>query len=213
MIKKIAVYKQCRRAGLTLVELLVVLVILIAVSGLLVVNFNNPSVKGVGGTNLSANEAVTLATMRELEKTLIGGGSDQPSFFQDVGFLPERLASLFIGDTQDADGDPVDDVADNYNVVTKVGWRGPYLLDEGYRYGAYNPGVGSNFTEDYAIDSDPVVLDGFGRPIVMQQASTEYARIVSAGKNGVLETDPESEIDGNRGDDIVRFLRATDPNL
>jgi len=41
----------------------------------------------------------------------------------------------------------------------------------------------------------------------------EDARLVSAGPNRILETDPGNPVDADRGDDLILFLLTDDPNL
>ena len=100
-----------------------------------------------------------------------------------------------------------------FNFSSGRGWNGPYLIDAGNRYGNFtDPSDSDNFTTDYGSDADPAVLDGWGKPIILQEASTQNARLVSAGVDGVLETDPNDPL-ASRGDDLVRFLLSVDPNI
>ena len=70
-------------------------------------------------------------------------------------------------------------------------------------------------TSVYGSVDDEVAADPWGNPIVIQIPSNDfrYARLVSAGKNGVLET-PRDVLTGGsvsqRGDDLVLFLNRSD---
>lgn len=98
-----------------------------------------------------------------------------------------------------------------YDAVTRRGWRGPYLRGAGAKY---QVDVARGFTRLYGEAGDPTPVDGWGRPIVLQQpvldgtaASAKdlrFARLVSAGPNGVLDT-PVTALEptlAQRGDDV-----------
>ena len=78
----------------------------------------------------------------------------------------------------------------------------------------------TSFLPEYGLDGDPAVLDAWGRPIVIQVPPSDpsYARLVSAGPNGVIDT-PESVLmptaggtspTNERGDDVIMFLFQPD---
>ena len=81
---------------------------------------------------------------------------------------------------------------------------------------AVEPNFSDNFDDDngspYGIAGDPAILDAWGKPLVIQEADTDNARLISAGANRVLETDPANAVDVDRGDDLVLFLLGSDPN-
>lgn len=196
------------RSGLTLIELLVVLVILIAIGGVVTVLLSDGvRVRGADGEQRDAEEVVTMQTMRTVRDALIGTSADDPGYRGDMGELPSRLGMLI----KNIDGE------DAFDPATKRGWRGPYVLHEGVVYGDFIQG-GDGFpdnTDIADIEDDPAILDGWGKPVLLQEPDVpDYARIVSAGPNRILETDfgdPSSDMD--RGDDLVLFLLSDDPNL
>lgn len=217
--------------GMTLVELSVVLLILIALAGMAV-----PYVGGLGSTAMCQT---TDATMQAVKEAIMGGKSG-PGFYGDMlGRYPAlrntpagySLTYLFEqGDWQ------------AYNPKTGMGWRGPYLS------GGANLSVaaGSHFvTAAYAhaqSNGQTGINDAWGRPLVLQvpsQASCdkltnrtgtqegECARLVSAGPgsgpgNGsgdidtLIEDDPlttgAAEIEAMRSlDDRILYLRIPAP--
>lgn len=196
-----------RTRGLTLIELLVTLVILIGLGSIVVeIMGDGASVAGADGVSRTDNEIVTLSTIRTVRDVLVGSSPTDSGYFQHLDELPESLGALVANIYGDSDYDP----------ATKRGWRGPYLADGGGRYGAYLVS-GDNFpdnTDIAGIEDDPAVLDGWGKPLLIQEPNDlDFARLVSAGENGILETNSTNEIDTDRGDDLVLFLFSSDPNL
>jgi len=189
----------------TLVELLVVLAILAAVASMAVALIGDVTVRGVDGESRTPENIVTLSNMREVRNAILGSDINAPGFRQDLGRLPDRVGELILNFNAEPPYDP----------ATMRGWQGPYLFDMGGRYGDYLE-TGDGFpdnSEIAGIEADPVLLDGWGKPLLLQQADTDAARLVSAGENRVLETDPTSAIDADRGDDLILFLLTSDPNL
>jgi len=119
-----------------------------------------------------------------------------------LGSLPSRLAGLI----ENIDGESV------FSPASARGWNGPYIVHSGAEYGDYIAS-GDNFPSTPAsILTEPAILDGWGKPILLQQPDTTNARLVSAGSNRILETDSTNPIDADRGDDIILFLLTADPN-
>jgi len=196
-----ASFRQSNRRGLTLIELLVVLTVLIAVGGMITLTFSQPvSVTTADGESREAAEIVTHASMQKLRDALVGADTDATGYLQHNGNLPERIGYLA---RKPAALNP-------YDPVRQRGWRGPYLLDPGTRYGDFVE-VGDGFTAAYGLADDPCFLDGWGKPIILQEPLTNEARLVSAGPDGFLQTDPTNAANPARGDDLVLFLRASDP--
>lgn len=188
---------QHSRNGLTLLELIVVLTILVALAGIVLVSLGPGLRLNVGDETLSAEEIATRQTMTVVRSAILGNDSGTPGFRQDTGRYPETMAELFERPTD------VPPFAPAYG----IGWRGPYILPTGARY-TVDPAIG--FTDDYGDDGDPAVLDAWGRPLVLQQANTENLRLVSAGPNRVLDTFDDAN-GTNRDDDRILFLRIADP--
>jgi len=196
---------RCGKAGgFTLVELLIVLVVIAVVAGVATTIFSTGlRVRDAGDIERSVEEVATFATLREVAGTLTGTSVTEGGYRGDLGTLPTRLGGLFLN----IDGERP------YDPARKRGWRGAYLSDQAGAYGTYLA-LGDNFptTPTERLD-DPVVLDGWGKPLLLQQSDTRDARLVSAGPDRVLDTASSSPVDPDRGDDIVLFLLRSDPNL
>ena len=231
-----------RRRGLTLLELLVVLVILIATATLIV-----PVVGGLGGKSQQVTARENLGRLQELlvnqYKADMGDLPRPNAAYRSSQGLPPlpdtpQLKYLFVNpDTED--------LTPSATLPSGRIWRGPYVLHRGSRlppatilvngsrsanpfYGGQTPsdtgvciyGVadvvdGSGNVTKYG---DPTVIDAWGNPIVIQEPASDktYARLVSAGPNGVINTDPNVLMPdrttgaNGRGDDIVLFLYRAD---
>ena len=128
----------------------------------------------------------------------------------------------------------------NRDEVAGRGWNGPYVSR--VRLGAFP----ESFDRAYGVPGEPAILDPWGRPYVLQvppatafpvpgdtteQERFRYARLVSAGPDGMLKTPchprgggeaerrscrlagrgrTSAETDEARGDDIVLFLLRAD---
>jgi len=196
------------QAGVTLLELLIVLVILIAMAGVAITTSNSSiptelKIRGADGESREAGEIITLETMRAVRDALVGTSTADPGYRGDLANLPSRLSGLF----ENIDGELPFDPA------TKRGWNGPYLHYEGARYGDFLE-TGDRFpTTPPARLTEPAILDSWRKPLLLQQHDTRSARLVSAGPDRVLDTDATNPVDADRGDDLVFFLLSADPNL
>lgn len=199
---------------MTLLEITVVLLILIALAGMVA-----PYVSITSGTAACQATDATLQAVRQA----IMGGKAGPGYYADtLGYYPK--ASQASTDTAynlkylfEQGSWP------DYNPKTSVGWRGPYLMtgvslaDKTKLASHFN-----NATYVHALaDGDSIVTDGWGRPIILQVPATcqDCARLVSAGPGsgpGLSDADIDTAIEGNegaevRGDDRVLFLKIADP--
>lgn len=199
------------RRGLTLLELVVVIMILAILSTLVVVL--------IGGTVDSSREQVTQATLREVQKVIVNryqvdmAGSLQPA---DSPTLPQlqiargmpgpnpqnplpnsrelhpQLHFLFVnpmtGDSQST-----------FDPIFSRGWRGPYLVNAGSRYPGHDPNNDAalrGFGPTYGIPhsgtnvGDFAVLDGWGNPVILRGTGVlnQEMELVSAGSDGILGT-------------------------
>ncbi len=209
--------------GMTLIELTVVLLILIALAGL--------AIPYVSGTSRMALCQATDASMQAIKTAIMGGGTNSGFYGDTLGYYPKATKSA----TADFNLRYLFEQGSwsTYNPKTAVGWRGPYL-----RSGGVAPlGLDASFSQVYSPASQPTgtvhsvltgsqVLDAWGQPIILQvpyDATTatynlEYARLVSAGPNhsgietkiqyvSTLTPLPDAS---DRGDDRVLYLKMPD---
>jgi prepilin-type N-terminal cleavage/methylation domain-containing protein len=194
-----------KRRGLTLLELVVVLTILVATASIAV--FNS------GAMLQDSRGDVTRQSLTKLRDVIA------QTYWQDAGGnLPERNASvtpvpptrmttpqlryLFINPLTEntlTTADPGStDTTVTYNPAYRLGWRGPYVVPNNGAVYTINSTAG--FLEQYGETGDPAVLDGWGNPIVIQCPSLLTGvltpdgaldvRLVSAGPNGIVDIDP-----------------------
>lgn len=203
--------RGARRIGLTLAELLLTITIVAAMAALIVPNMTN--------RNENSRVAITAATLTEIQVALRNFASDN---FEQLPFPVDatrqqypQLAYLYLNPKTFLD-DPsgTGTVKWTYDGVAKCGWSGPYLRQGGAFQS--NPTLG--YTVAYGRNGDPAPIDAWGQAIVLQQpvvnegsssrTSLRYARLVSAGCNGVIDTPPDVLVPTLKqtGDDLILTL-------
>ncbi len=195
--------RATKRRGLTLLELVVVLVILAALAGLAV-----PLIGQLAG---DSRADVTRQSLVEIRNVIAN------MYWDDMGKRLPRPGTAGLGGGRrdhpqmrylflNPDANPEDTVR-TYDPAYRLGWRGPYLMNPGGRF----PVPNGNFTDSYGLEGDPAVLDGWGKPIVIQNPGmtgdgSQDVRLVSAGLNGILTIPPDkasdSLSDAEKGDDV-----------
>lgn len=208
-----------RAAGLTLFELLLVMGVLMILGTLVV-----PMVGDRLGQSREDATRQSLLRLREvIVDTYHGDMNDVPRpgpFSLDAGRLnAPQLVYLFVNPETHGDQNPLTrDYDTTFDPISRLGWRGPYLQHQGDGF-VYTVDATRGFDSRYGEPGDPAVLDGWGNPIVLQEptaaGATEYdlrrhTRLVSAGPNGVIDTDPDVLFPDERGDDLVLFLWIAD---
>jgi type II secretory pathway pseudopilin PulG len=189
-----------RRAGTTLVELLVVAGVLVALAGLLI-----GTLGGVHDAGVSGVTAETLVTLRDAILGRADAGQAS-GYLADTGALPAQLSDLFIRPDAIAPFEP----------AIGLGWHGPYLRTSTGNYDI-NPGMG--FTAAYGSPGEPAVLDAWGEPVVLQLPDPDdsglHARLVSAGPDHEIQTPPDLLYPSKAAceDDVVLYLRVPDLRL
>ncbi len=185
-----------QQQGLTLIELTVVLLILIALAGVAIPFFS--------GTHRMASCQATDATLQAVKEALMGGASGLGFYSDFLGQFPERSNGAntefnlhFLFSRQDVEQAAASAEYNLYNPKTAVGWRGPYLINGGghidrvaeldARFAAVFD-VADPATDAYThfdlklydgADADAVasadearavfhVFDAWGRPIILQ---------------------------------------------
>lgn len=206
------------QSGLTLIELSVVLLILVALAGL--------GVPYVIGTSSKALCETTDLSMLSLKKIIM-----DRYYLDTLGRYPKKANSgtdfnltYLISRDQDYPW------PDNFNIDTKTGWNGPYVQNAitlGSSTEISDGNLDSSFTNPVngyvhsgLANGQSVILDGWGRPIIIQvdTSSTPYqARLISAGAGsgfGLGDAKIDTTIFNTRqGDDrILNLTGSTQAN-
>jgi type II secretory pathway pseudopilin PulG len=193
------------RSALTLVELVVVMVVLIALAGMTLPLFDNVSNQ--------ARVSTTTASLRQLQDVILNryavdmkGASDGTgTYFYDG--LPRAAANPTVYQPQlewlfKAPALAVPTVP--FNATTRLGWNGPYLAGGQSTYPAPGQILSNGQTAEldgfYSLTGtatfgnvgDQTVLDGWGNPIVIvyiTEPSTllPYYILLSAGQDATLD--------------------------
>ncbi|HWC89214.1 MAG TPA: prepilin-type N-terminal cleavage/methylation domain-containing protein, partial [Pirellulales bacterium] len=201
--------RPARRGGLTLVELVVVLVILVALASMIIPHADTAAEQArIDATNetlrrlrdVIVNNYMPDTKGAAFTGTTFGGTSGDASVNFDglprMGSLnmPPQIAALFL-----APG------LQQYNTTTHFGWHGPYLTSSTAVFPGGNPttaaargflpssgtsGAFGSAASGTTYAGDPTVLDAWGNPVVMvpiQDTSygQYYYALVSAGPTGV----------------------------
>jgi prepilin-type N-terminal cleavage/methylation domain-containing protein len=194
------------RRGVTLVELVVVLVILATIAGL--------ALTVVAPASVDARETATRVTLTNVRSAIDG------PYRLNLGRVPDRLADLL----RKPPGEPA------YDAASQTGWNGPYVRVPLARYTAGPSGapgredfVDPSFTVDYGATGDPAIHDAYGRPIVLQVPDVDgdgvysaderrHVRVVSAGPDRVIDTPTNLLFPtlAQCNDDLVLFVTVAD---
>ena len=216
-----------KQTGVTLIELTVVLIMLVALAGVAV-----PYISGTGSTALCN---ATDVTMQNIKKVIM-----ERYYLDTLGYFPKNtkagndysLKYLFTKPNE----------WNLFNPETQTGWRGNYLqggitLTKDQYYSIVNlngsfkdatattPHVNTNpIDADTGINGDIVVLDGWGRPIIIQvDIANNIAKLVSAGSGtgsgigeAIIETPVTTATPANgyraaNSDDRILYLNAPTP--
>lgn len=206
-------HSQGQRA-FTLVELVSVVFVLVVLAGV--------AVTAAGEATTQAVRSASMTSLVAARDAIVGVGHSRSDligrcFLRDVGRLPTRIAELLDGRTLPA-----------YDPITDRGWRGPYVVAPGALFGdldsalAVPPSLRPMWAR-YGQPDDPAVLDGHGRPIVLQIPNVDgdgtatdddrrHARLVSAGLDARIDTPRDLYYPSLAlcGDDLVLYLRVAD---
>ena len=202
------------RGGLTLLELMVVLLILIATALILIPSFSNIEIVTPAGDSQSPVKIATQATLNTVRDAIAGEDGVIETLSHKSNALPRKINDLVQEDPPEHLSESAPELQ-KYDPVNNIGWHGPYI----------NP-TGRNAT------GEPTIVDGWGNELELQidfdkngtvdQTESKYIRVVSAGPNGQIETPADvsnmkpgknetSELTLSEcGDDMVLFLRFPD---
>lgn len=182
------------RAGLTILELVVVLAILAVIVAIAVPLFTDTADHSrivatkssmVELRNLIANRYMLDMRGQVANSASVGvqkglPGPDEGHIAPSDRTLNPQLAFLFLNPTTNSS-------TTSFNAITSRGWRGPYLSGGG-RY----PGIRAEsaetrgFTKNFGIAGDPTPLDGWGNPIVLISGGAISSYTTDGGVIGVL---------------------------
>jgi len=222
------------RRAFTLIELVLVLVILAAVAAMVI-----PLVGGLEISGKAKEAIVTETTMRKIRDAIMGTRT-KPGAWPDLGQRPEMFPSDPAILLQDLSAvQQTDPSIQGFDPVTKIGWRGPYFAQATGKFDLAR--LHSSFGDDrYGAAGGLALVDAWGNPIVIQVDfndsgvvdsllvdydgdgvpdgnEADFARLVSAGPNGILDTPydpnhvlPENLTSDEYVDDILLFLRRAD---
>ena len=195
---------HCQRRGLTLVELVVVLTILVALGSMVI-----PVLRGTGQRSSDTTTDATLVAVRD---ALQQWWSDTkyvalPGTPTTVATEADRFQLRWLFENP-VTGNSIE----SFDPDTRIGWNGPYFVDQ---TGDYTVNAANGFTVDYGTDGDPAVIDSWtASPVVIQANDTGTywdVRIVSAGPDGEVDIDRLTLTDNltpaTRGDDIYVALQ------
>lgn len=177
-----------KHRGLTLIELVLVLVILVALAAMVVPLFNGREIDvfGDGRVKKSPEQIATEATMAKI-RDVIMGTPNSTGVWADVGQRPANFPR-YVSDLLSPTKPAYIEARDQFDPITRTGWRGPYLVGHSR------------------------IVDAWGREFEIQvpEFDLRYVRLVSKGKDGEPQTDATQRILDDTGDDIVLFFRVAD---
>ena len=203
-----------RRNGLTLMELTVVLLILIATAFIVLPSFSKVEVVTPAGTVESPVMIATQATMNTVREAIAGKDGVIESLSHKSNALPREINEIVQAEAPEHVSETAPELSE-YDPVNKIGWKGPYAFPTGR-----------------SVEGEPTIVDGWGNELELQvdfdddgtvdPTESKYIRVVSAGPNGQIETpadatnmkpgeDQVNELTLDEcGDDLVLFLRFPD---
>lgn len=190
------------RTGLTLLELVAVMGILVALAAAMLPLLGSRRIATITGEK-TPEQIVTERTMQKARDVIMGTES-RPGVWADLGQRPELFPRSIAELCSAAPPAYVPANLQSFKPVTRIGWRGPYFIDA--------PGRDAL--------GRPTLLDAWGNVIEVQFPDEgvtgvdiddlRYVRFVSPGGNRIIETHPLLRMPIDRGDDVVLFLRTAD---
>lgn len=210
--------QRTRRSGLTLLELLIVLTILVSLATVII-----PTVSYLGKRSQKLATRENLCRLQELivdryvpdVDELPRPALDVDDTVLETGVNGKRadhpqLRYLFVNPEKTYDDNAYNDQSTGDNLLSNCCWQGPYTMHAGAEF-AFDDTDVRGFTTLYGESGDPVIYDAWGHPIVLQwptevvadvtdedgDGSTDdemydiqrmHVRLVSAGPDGFLDT-------------------------
>ena len=208
--------KQTMPLGFTLIELILVVMVLAILAGVVV-----PLLGGLGNISTplgpkSDRLIVTETSMRAIQDAIIGTES-RPGAWTDLGRKPNLFPidlSLLLSQ--------VHPTAADFDPVTKIGWRGPYL-----RGATGSTATGTSNLVDGWGNLLKIFIPDINENSKIDRSELQYARLVSAGADGILDTvesnledyipggsDPSTGLTLEEcGDDVLLFFFIADTRV
>ena len=205
--------KLTTRCSVTLLELMVVLLVMVA-TAVIVVPTLRTSVTMPDGQVITPHEITTRSTMNALREAIVGDEGVMENLAHAPDALPREISEL-------VDDNPPEHLVNRkpelakFNSIYGIGWRGPYVQPTGKN-----------------DQGQPTIVDGWGQEIELQidfdddgdidSEESRYIRLVSAGPNGRIDTPNDmanmhpgkNELQtltlSDCGDDLVMFLCVPD---
>lgn len=232
------------RRGQTLLELLVVLVILLAVGTMMIPVLSwlgEHSQQVATRENLLRIRELLInkyyPEMGELPRPRLVRTTGTGPGGEPARMNHPQLVFLFVNPDTHEDGDATNDfITSTGNLLSGRRWQGPCVSHPGSEFYVTDTdtalATGTNYTSRYGVGDnisrigDPTLTDAWGNPIVLQepdingdptnvtQIERQHTRLVSPGKNGILDTPPDvlMPISAQRQDDLVINLFRHDEN-
>jgi len=189
-----------KQKGMTLIELTVVLLILVALAGL--------TIPYVSGTSRKALCDATDVSMANIKRVIMEG-----YYLDTLGYFPKETKDTIANYSLHyliEKGSTTAPVFSSFDPDSQLGWRGPYV-SSGVKLSALAVTFGgavSNYVHEPLTVTQFHILDAWGDPIIIQKYASNGFRLISAGFNKIFET----EITGDRsGDDRVIYLDMPAP--
>lgn len=202
-----------RRSGLTLLELVVVMMVLVA-TAVIVMPLLRTNVKLSDGEIATPNEITTRSTMNTLREVIAGDQGVLENLAHEPDALPREVSELVEAKPPQHLATRAPQLA-SFNSLYGIGWQGPYIQATGKNE-----------------QGEPTIIDGWGKEIELQldfddngevdSNESRYIRLVSAGPNGKIDTPSDSAnmqpgknesqnlTMSDCGDDLVVFLCVPD---
>ncbi len=208
-----------KQNGLTLLELTIVLLIMMALAGLVLPTFNE--------VPAYAQCTATKSTMKAIRDALLGNVAGV-GYVDDIGDFPDSLTKLLLQNYCDADpsitGEPVTtsmetacttasgtmQKQDKFNPVTDAGWRKPYMQEVATINTALDLDasfLSTTYVAPVIVDKTVVVYDSFSHnqgvrtPVIIQNPGIDSP----TDGNDCVSTDIAGISDPN---DCIRLVSA-----
>ncbi|MEL6898436.1 MAG: hypothetical protein AAFP90_20255 [Planctomycetota bacterium] len=211
---------------MTLPELLLVLVVVAALGAMVIPRLAQRAEAASASTTRRSMETLRGVIMTDYRDDMFEA---LPYPLSSQRTAHPQLKYLYHNPSADLTSNPGDfsqTSAWEYDASSGRGWSGPYVEPSSLATTNYRVDNDRGFTQHYGESPsstsgvhDPAPSDAWGNPIVLQQPvsasggasrdSTLYARLVSAGPDGVLQT-PRNVMQPTQqqlGDDLLVYLR------